>query len=43
MELGTVAPAFTLGGVPDGEVTLSSFRGEKNVVLVFYPMDNTPG
>ena len=43
MELGTVAPAFTLSGAPDGEVTLSSFRGEKNVVLVFYPMDNTPG
>ncbi len=43
MEIGSVAPAFTLKGTPDGEVTLSSFRGQKNVVLVFYSMDNTPG
>lgn len=43
MELGSVAPAFTLPGTADEEVTLSSYRGEKNVVLVFYPMDNTPG
>jgi peroxiredoxin len=43
MELGTIAPAFTLKGTADEEVTLASFRGEKNVVLVFYTMDSTPG
>ena len=44
MDVGSVAPAFTLKGTPpDEDVTLSSFRGKKNVVLVFYPMDNTPG
>lgn len=43
MELGTVAPAFTLQGTEDEAVTLADFRGEKNVVLVFYPMDSTAG
>ena len=43
MEFGSVAPAFTLQGTLDEEVTLASFRGEKNVVLVFYPMDSTGG
>lgn len=43
MELGSVAPAFTLRGTLEEEVTLSSFRGKKNVVLVFYPMDSTAG
>ena len=43
MERGSVAPAFTLKGDAGEEVTLAGFRGEKNVVLVFYPMDNTPG
>ena len=43
MELGSVAPAFTLKATADEEVTLASFRGKKNVVLVFYPMDSTPG
>ncbi len=38
IEVGQEAPDFTLKG-PDGEpVTLSSFRGEKNVVLVFFPL-----
>jgi mycoredoxin-dependent peroxiredoxin len=36
-EVGQEAPDFTLKD-PDGEdVTLSSFRGRRNVVLVFYP------
>jgi thioredoxin-dependent peroxiredoxin len=41
--VGTKAPAFTLPAVPDGRIRLSQFRGEKNVVLYFYPKDNTPG
>lgn len=42
LEVGTVAPEFTL---PDqnGEMhSLSDYRGQK-VVLYFYPRDNTPG
>ena len=32
----TVAPDFTLEAKDGGTVTLSQFRGKKNVVLVFY-------
>ena len=42
LEIGTVAPAFTL---PDKEgklVSLKDFAGKK-VVLYFYPKDSTPG
>lgn len=36
--VGDEAPDFSLKG-PDGEmITLSSFRGNKNVVLVFFPL-----
>lgn len=41
--VGSRAPAFTLPAVPGGKVRLSQFKGEKNVVLYFYPRDNTPG
>jgi mycoredoxin-dependent peroxiredoxin len=37
LEVGTEAPDFTLKDANREEVTLSSFRGEKNVLLVFYP------
>ncbi len=40
--VGSVAPEFTLRGTDDSEVTLASFRGKQNVVLVFYPWDGTP-
>jgi peroxiredoxin Q/BCP len=39
------APDFTLPGIEQGvrrDFTLSEFRG-RNVVLAFYPGDNTPG
>lgn len=42
-EVGSKAPAFTLPSDTDGEVSLKDFKGEKNVVLYFYPKDNTPG
>lgn len=42
-QVGKAAPAFTLPAVPEGKVRLSQFKGEKNVVLYFYPRDNTPG
>ncbi len=35
--VGQDAPDFTLKNQKGEEVTLSSFRGEKNVVVVFYP------
>ena len=34
--IGDIAPRFTLPSVRSGNYTLVSFRGEKNVVLVFY-------
>ena len=37
IELGQEAPDFTLKNGDNEEVTLSSFRGDRNVVLVFYP------
>ncbi len=37
IEPGTVAPDFTLKDQNNQEVTLSDFRGDKNVLLVFYP------
>jgi peroxiredoxin Q/BCP len=40
---GDTAPAFK-GPVTDGStVSLKDFRGRENLVLYFYPMDNTPG
>ncbi len=42
LNVGDMAPDFTLLDTEGREVTLSSFRGKK-VVLYFYPKDNTPG
>lgn len=36
VQAGDVAPDFTLVSLDGPPVTLSDFRGEKNVVLVFY-------
>ena len=36
-EVGTEAPDFTLKDQNNQEVTLSSFRGKRSVLLVFYP------
>jgi peroxiredoxin len=36
--VGDTAPDFTLRDQDGSEVSLSSFRGEKNVVLIFYPL-----
>ncbi|MGI8522600.1 MAG: peroxiredoxin [Nocardioides sp.] len=35
--VGDTAPDFTLGNQDNEQVTLSSFRGSKDVLLVFYP------
>ena len=40
---GAKAPSFTLASSEDKEISLADFKGEHNVVLYFYPKDNTPG
>lgn len=40
-QVGTEAPPFAVNDQDGAEVTLESFRGEKNVVVFFYPKDNT--
>ena len=48
IQVGTDAPDFELpsneleGGRPGKKVKLSDFRGKKNVVLAFYPLDFSP-
>ncbi|WP_047152385.1 thioredoxin-dependent thiol peroxidase [Aneurinibacillus tyrosinisolvens] len=42
LTVGQAAPDFTLPASNGEEVSLHDFRG-KNVVLYFYPKDNTPG
>jgi mycoredoxin-dependent peroxiredoxin len=41
LSAGTAAPDFTLKDQDGNEVTLSSFSGRQNVVLVFYPFTFT--
>ena len=41
--VGEKAPGFSLMDQSRNVVALDAFRGNKNVVLVFYPRDNTPG
>jgi len=43
LPVGTRAPDFRLPALRGGEVGLSDFRGTKNVVLFFYPKDETLG
>ena len=42
VEEGKAAPAFTLEDTAGNEVSLKDFRG-KDVVVYFYPKDDTPG
>jgi peroxiredoxin Q/BCP len=43
VKVGDKAPDFTLPSQMGDNVTLSEFLGKKNVVLYFYPKDETPG
>lgn len=43
VEEGKAAPAFTLKDQDGNAVSLASFKGQKAVVLYFYPRDDTPG
>jgi thioredoxin-dependent peroxiredoxin len=42
LQVGDAAPAFTLKAIGLKEVSLADFRG-KHVVVLFYPLDWTPG
>ena len=43
VEEGKAAPAFTLPSSSGNNVSLRQFKGKSNVVLYFYPKDNTSG
>lgn len=43
LDVGAPAPDFTAESQQGELVTLSQFRGERTVVLYFYPRDGTPG
>ena len=42
LNVGDPAPGFTLKSIGLKEVSLHDYRG-KNVVILFYPLDWTPG
>ncbi len=42
ISVGAAAPDFALKDQDQKEIKLSDFRGKKNVVLVFYPLDWSP-
>ncbi len=43
LKVGDMAPDFTLPATDGKKVTLSEFRGKKNVVLAFFPAAFTGG
>lgn len=43
IDVGQEAPDFTLASTIDDNVTLSQYRGDKNVLLAFYILDFTGG
>jgi len=43
LAVGAKAPGFTLPDQDGRKVSLADFAGRKNVVVYFYPKDDTPG
>ena len=43
VKVGDAAPDFKRQGIGGKEYTLGEFKGKKNVVLLFYVLDWTPG
>ncbi|MBD2299882.1 peroxiredoxin [Nostoc sp. FACHB-87] len=43
VKVGDIAPDFTLPAQNGTTVSLKDYRGQKAVVLYFYPKDDTPG
>ena len=42
LQVGQLAPDFTLLNQDKNPITLSDYRGKKKVMLLFYPMDFSP-
>ena len=42
-QVGEKAPDFTLASVDHGDITLSQYAGEKNVILSFHVFNFTAG
>jgi peroxiredoxin Q/BCP len=43
LQEGSPAPDFSLKSTDGSTVQLSRFKGKKNVIVYFYPKDDTPG
>ena len=43
VQLGDKAPDFTLPSVSEGDISLSQYLGNKNVILSFHVFDFTSG
>ena len=43
LEKNQVAPKFSTPNQKNEMISLSDFKGDKNIVLYFYPKDDTPG
>lgn len=43
LKVGDPAPDFSLPSSEGRDISLKEYRGKKNVVLYFYPKDDTPG
>jgi len=43
LRVGQAAPDFTLPDADMEMVSLAQYRGKRNVILYFYPKDDTPG
>ncbi len=43
LQEGTAAPEFSLPSTEGKDIRLSDYRKKKNVILYFYPKDDTPG
>jgi len=43
LHIGDTAPDFTLSATTKEKISLSDYRGQKNIVVAFYGMDFTPG
>jgi peroxiredoxin len=43
LQVGEMAPNFSLPATTKEEISLTEYRGKKNIVVAFYGMDFTPG
>jgi len=43
LQVGMDAPDFSLSSTKKEKISLSDYKGEKNILLAFYALDFTPG